>query len=174
VSAETLVVDRAWDEYRNRVKPTKSNRARAVDLHPLLKRDLFAYLERTGMERDALLFPGERRGGCISKSWFRKRVGRPAIARADAKLRRLHTRPNEEQLPVIRPHDARHTFVAHLLEAGANPVYVKEQAGHHSAAFTLDVHGHLIPSQKRAYNLPTNHSTLGDSARPSAPFPEPA
>ena len=168
VSAETLVVDRAWDEYGKRVKPTKSNRARAVDLHPRLKRDLFVYLERTGMERDALLFPGERRGSRISKSWFRKKVWRPAIARADAKLRELRAKPKEEQLPIIRPHDARHTFVAHLLAAGANPVYVKDQAGHHSAAFTLDVYGHLIPSQKRAYNLPTNEGKMQDPARPSA------
>jgi hypothetical protein len=31
--------------------------------------------------------------------------------------------------------------VAHLLEAGENPVYVKAQAEHHSAAFTLEVYG---------------------------------
>jgi len=60
----------------------------------------------------------------------------------------------------IRPYDARHTFVTHLLEAGANPVYVKQQAGHHSAAFTLDVYGRLIPSQKSAHNLPTNEGTI--------------
>ncbi len=65
---------------------------------------------------------------------------------------------------MIRPHDARHTFVAHLLEAGANPVYVKEQAGHHSAAFTLDYYGHLIPSRRRAHNLPTNTATSSDPA----------
>jgi integrase len=166
VAADTLVVDRAWDEFGKRVKPTKSNRASTVDLHPRLKRDLFAHLEHTEMGRDALLFPGARRGGCVSKSWFGKKVWRPAIVRADAALRKLRDTPREEQLPIIRPHDARHTFVAHLLAAGANPVYVKEQAGHHSAAFTLDVYGHLIPSQKRAYNLPTNAGTLGDSARP--------
>ena len=85
----------------------------------------------------------------------------PAIARANAKLREEPAKPNQEQLPIIRPHDARHTFVAHLLAGGANPVYIKEQAGRHGAAFTLDVYGHLIPSQKRAYNLPTNRSTLG-------------
>lgn len=54
----------------------------------------------------------------------------------------------------------------------ANPVYVKEQARHYIAVFTLDVYGHLIPSQKRAHNLPTNASTFGDSARPLAPTQE--
>ncbi len=53
------------------------------------------------------------------------------------------------RVPAISIHDARHTFVAHLLEAGENPVYVKEQAGHASAAFTLDRYGHLIRSRNR-------------------------
>lgn len=149
ITAHTIVVDRAWQERLHRIKPTKSGRARSVDLHPRLKGDLLAYLDNTGMERNALLFPGER-GGCFSNSWFAKKVWQRAIKRAG--------------LPLIRPHDARHTFVTHLLAAGENPAYVKEQAGHHSAAFTLDVYGHLIASRNRAYNLPTNYLESADPA----------
>ena len=57
--------------------------------------------------------------------------------------------------------------LAYLREAGAIPVYVKEQAGHHGAALTLDVYSHLTPSHKRAYNPPTNRGTLADPGRPS-------
>src|SRR6202022_1020505 len=103
------------------------------DLHPQLKRDLLNYLERSSASRDDLMFPSIK-GRHLGGSWFTKKVWRPAIKRA--------------QLPVIRVHDARHTYVAHLLESGENPVYVKEQAGHASAAFTLDRYGHLIPSRK--------------------------
>jgi integrase len=147
VTAQTLRVDQAWDETGRRIKPTKSGRARSVDMPPRLQRDLLAYVENTGVERDGFLFPGKR-GGVLSKSWFNKKVWRPAIRRAG--------------LPYIRPHDARHTYVTLLLDAGENPVYVKEQAGHYSAAFTLDVYGHLVPSRKRAHNLPTNQVETGD------------
>ncbi len=99
--------------------------------------------------RGEFLIKGER-GRVPSNSWFTTRIWRPAIKRAT--------------LPLIQPHDARHTFVAQLLEAGENPVYVKEQAGHHSAAFTLDYYGHLIPSRGRAHNLPTSTVESGDPA----------
>jgi integrase len=98
-----------------------------------LKRDLLTYIERTTLSRDDPMFPSIK-GRHLGGSWFTKKIWRPAIERA--------------KLPVIRVHDARHTYVAHLLEGGENPVYVKEQAGHASAAFTLDRYGHLIPSRK--------------------------
>ncbi len=148
VTPHTIIVDQAWDERMRRIKSTKSGKARSVDMHPRLQRDLLAYVENTAMEKEALLFPGERRGRCVSNSWFSKKVWRPAIQRAG--------------LPEIRPHDARHTFVTHLLEAGENPVYVKEQAGHFSAGFTLDVYGHRMASRRRAHNQPTNQVKAGD------------
>jgi integrase len=134
VKADTLIVSHSWNAKHKTLKPPKSGRARSVDLHPTLKRDLLSYLERSGVPRDGILFPrpdGERLDG----SWFTRNIWDPTIKQAG--------------LPRIRVHDARHTCVAHLLEAGENPVYVKEQAGHTSAAFTLDRYGHLIPSRNR-------------------------
>lgn len=133
VHADTLVVSRAWNAARHTLKTPKSGRARSVDLHPQLKRDLLNYLERSSASRDDLLFPAIK-GGYLGSSWFGKHIWGPAIKRA--------------RLPKIRVHDARHSYVANLLEGGENPVYVKEQAGHASAAFTLDRYGHLIPSRK--------------------------
>ena len=49
----------------------------------------------------------------------------------------------------IRFHDVRHTFASQLLSNGQSPVYVKEQLGHSSIQFTVDIYGHLIPNSNR-------------------------
>lgn len=134
VTAETIIVDRAWDSIMRRVKTPKSGKARSVDLHPQLKRDLFTYPEQSSIPRDGLLFPANN-GKYLLNSRFLQDIWKPMIERAG--------------VPPIRIHDARHTFVAHLLESGENPVYVKEQAGHYSAGFTLDRYGHLVRSRNR-------------------------
>lgn len=40
--------------------------------------------------------------------------------------------------------DLRHQFVTLLIAAGKHPKYIKEQARHHSAGFTLDRYGDLF------------------------------
>ena len=42
-------------------------------------------------------------------------------------------------------HLLRHTCASQLLAAGVRPLVVSRILGHHSAAFTLDVYGHLLP-----------------------------
>lgn len=57
-------------------------------------------------------------------------------------------------LPHVRVHDLRHTRFTLLLLTGAPPLYVSQQAGHHSPAYTLRVYGHLsaaTPEQRRAW-----------------------
>ena len=49
------------------------------------------------------------------------------------------------QLRLIRFHDLRHTLVSLLIEQGAHPKYIQEQAGHSSIQVTLDTYGHLFP-----------------------------
>jgi len=51
------------------------------------------------------------------------------------------------QLRQIRFHDLRHTFVSLLIEQGAHPKYIQEQAGHSSIQVTMDTYGHLYPSR---------------------------
>jgi integrase len=48
----------------------------------------------------------------------------------------------------IRLHDLRHTHATHLLAAGTNVRVTSERLGHASAAFTLDVYGHVLPGQQ--------------------------
>lgn len=52
-------------------------------------------------------------------------------------------------LTEMRLHDLRHTAATLMLENGAHIKSVQEALGHHSAAFTLDVYGHVTPEMKR-------------------------
>lgn len=73
--------------------------------------------------------------GTLDPDNFRRRVWEPLLEAAN--------------LRAIRIHDLRHTFASQLIEAGKELQYVQEQLGHHSAAFTLAVYGHLLPRNRR-------------------------
>ncbi|MDP9022265.1 MAG: site-specific integrase [Actinomycetota bacterium] len=52
-------------------------------------------------------------------------------------------------VPSIRMHDLRHTHATLLLRQGINVKVVSERLGHHSVAFTLDTHAHVVPGMQR-------------------------
>lgn len=45
--------------------------------------------------------------------------------------------------PGLRLHDLRHGHAAGLIKAGTHPRVVQERLGHGSAAFTMQVYGHV-------------------------------
>lgn len=51
----------------------------------------------------------------------------------------------------VRFHDLRHTFVSLLIEQGAHPKYIQEQAGHSSIQVTMDTYGHLFPNRDKGW-----------------------
>jgi integrase len=53
-------------------------------------------------------------------------------------------------LPEARLHDLRHTYAVDSLRAGDDIKTVQSNLGHHTAAFTLDVYGHVTEQMKRA------------------------
>ena len=53
--------------------------------------------------------------------------------------------PRQAGYPGLRLHDLRHSHAAGLIRGNANPKVVQERLGHASAAFTLNVYGHLSP-----------------------------
>lgn len=53
------------------------------------------------------------------------------------------------KLPRIRLHDLRHTYATLLLQQGINVKVVSERLGHSSAAFTMDVYQHVLPSMQQ-------------------------
>ncbi|MDL2236088.1 site-specific integrase [Christensenellaceae bacterium OttesenSCG-928-L17] len=52
-------------------------------------------------------------------------------------------------LPNARFHDLRHTYAVAALQSGDDVKTVQENLGHHTAAFTLDVYGHVTEQMKR-------------------------
>jgi integrase len=47
-------------------------------------------------------------------------------------------------------HDLRHTYAVISLQAGDDPKTVQGNLGHHTAAFTLDVYGHVSEQMKQS------------------------
>ena len=113
--------------------PTKNYRNRTLVL-PRFLRDMLNdhLLHYTGPGPEGLLFSAEN-GAPLRNSNFNRRVWKP--------LR------DEAGLPEgLRIHDLRHTAVAFLVSQGAHPEAIKRYMGHSSIAVTMDIYGHLFPS----------------------------
>ena len=52
-------------------------------------------------------------------------------------------------VPIVRPHDARHTTATLLLGQGVYPKLVSEMLGHATVAITLDLYSHATPATHR-------------------------
>lgn len=52
-------------------------------------------------------------------------------------------------IPSARFHDLRHTYAVAALQSGDDIKTVQENLGHHTAAFTLDVYGHVTEQMKK-------------------------
>ncbi len=113
--------------------PTKNYRDRIIVLPGFLRDMLNDHLlEHTEPGPDGLLFTAEN-GAPLRNTNFNGRVWKPAVKAAD--------------LPSgLRIHDLRHTAVAFLISQGAHPEAIKRYMGHSSIAVTMDVYGHLFPS----------------------------
>jgi len=104
-------------------RPKTERSIRAVDMVPSV-RSLLRSLPRT----NAVIFPGVR-GSVLSQ---------PDISEA------FHRTITRAELSRIRFHDCRHIFASLLIAAGKNVVYVANQMGHYSPAFTLSTYAHLM------------------------------
>ena len=64
----------------------------------------------------------------------------------------LHFKKIAESIgrPSARFHDLRHSYAVAALQAGDDVKTVQETLGHHSAAFTLDVYGHVTEQMRQA------------------------
>ena len=78
---------------------------------------------------------------------FTDELGRPLSRRTVYK--NFKQIANQLDLPNLRFHDLRHTFATISFQSGDDPKTVQENLGHHSAAFTLDVYGHVTDRMKR-------------------------
>lgn len=86
----------------------------------------------TNAREESLVF-SSRRGTPLNPNNLRNRVLAPAAERAG--------------LARIGFHALRHTCASLLIERGLSPLRLQRWMGHHSAAYTLDVYGHLIDAE---------------------------
>ena len=63
----------------------------------------------------------------------------------------LHFKKLAEQIgiPEARFHDLRHSYAVAALRSGDDIKTVQENLGHHTAAFTLDVYGHVTEQMQK-------------------------
>ena len=63
----------------------------------------------------------------------------------------LHFKALAKQIgrPDARFHDTRHSYAVAALQSGDDVKTVQETLGHHTAAFTLDVYGHITEQMKQ-------------------------
>lgn len=117
--------------------PTKNYRNRLVTLPKFLREMLNHQLVTyAAPEPNALLFTASN-GSPMRNSNFSTNVWRPAVLAAG--------------LPAgLRVHDLRHTAVAILISQGVHPEAIKRFLGHSSIMVTMDIYGHLFPSEQVA------------------------
>ncbi len=134
-------VERAMD-LDGRVKPTKTEETRSVDLSDTLIRRLSDYV--TWLEAEAIA------GGQSEASWlFPGDQGRPLSERY---VRRVFERAlRKAELPHFRVYDLRHTYASILLSEGVPLLYVSIQLGHSKPTTTLRYYAKWIPSGDRRY-----------------------
>jgi len=123
---------------RGELSTPKSGNPRTVDL----SQELVGVLRRLQTERkaDAL-----RRGWGEIPPWvFVNRDGGPlnrlVAERAFKRILNAAGLP-----PHFTPHCLRHSYASQLLQAGAPPLYVQRQLGHHSMKLTVDTYGRWLP-----------------------------
>lgn len=86
----------------------------------------------------ALIFTGDKGGPC-NRSAFNTKVWIPA--------RRAAGIPDGDD-DAAGMHQLRHHYASILLAGGVDIKRVQSYLGHHSAAFTIDVYGHLMPGDE--------------------------
>ncbi|WP_448639421.1 site-specific integrase [Geodermatophilus sp. URMC 63] len=125
---------------------TKTGRSRVVDPDAGTVAALRAYRTVPGaltldLARDSALVLSNLDGTHRHPERFSRRFS-GQVAQARKAL-------GEEQLPVIRLHDLRHTHATLLLADGVPVTVVSERLGHASATITLTVYQHVHPGMGR-------------------------
>ena len=134
--------------------PTKSGRKRECVLPQFVEEALATHLDQyVGPEPEELVFTTEA-GAPLRSSNFNRRVWQPAL--------------KEAHLVGLRIHDLRHTAAALLISEGAHARAVQAQLGHSTISTTMDIYGHLFPSDmdELAGRLDARHRSVLNGVAP--------
>lgn len=126
----------------HRLVPTKNGKARSITLAPFV----VTVLRRVKKEQ---LANRMRYGECYESSGFvfTDELGRhlkPQVVYRDFK--KVVT---DIGCPSVRFHDLRHSYAVAAIKSGDDIKTVQENLGHATAAFTLDVYGHVTEKMKQ-------------------------
>ncbi|MEX5718439.1 tyrosine-type recombinase/integrase [Geodermatophilus maliterrae] len=126
--------------------PTKTGQSRVVDLDAGTVAALRAYrTARSGVSSDLVRDTAVVLSNLDGTHRHPERFSR----RFAGQLARARKALGEDQLPVIRLHDLRHTHATPLLADGVPVEVVSERLGHASATITLTVYQHVHPGMGR-------------------------
>jgi integrase len=91
------------------------------------------------------------RGGPLDRATFVRAYLKPAVLAANEAIVKLPRAERPALLPQgLRFYDLRHTCASLLIARGATVKAVQAQMGHATASITLDIYGHLFPSEMEA------------------------
>ena len=131
-------------ENSGRVKTIKTDKSRTVDLSARLTSALIAF--QASLEADAMVDGKDT----IEPLVFATKPGTPPrprrLAKAFKKVVRAAGLPLELSL-----YSLRHTYVSHLIAAGAPITYIGAQVGHSRVTTTLTYYAHLFPNGDRRH-----------------------
>lgn len=113
----------------------KNNKIRIISPAPSIMNLLFLY--RTN-QKDIL-----KSNGLVFTNEYGEHLAHTTVYKNFKKI------VAELGIPATRFHDLRHSYAVAALQAGDDVKTVQENLGHHSAAFTLDVYGHVTDSMKK-------------------------
>lgn len=144
---------------------TKGKRARVIDLTPTQTAMLRAHRQR---QRELMML---HRDNWEDGGWVfveppghhfnaRRPGGRPMSTTTFA--RRWSAILRAVGLPVIRPHDLRHTNATVLLVQGVHPKIVQERLGHANIGETMDTYSHSLPTLGKRAAAAFEEAVWGD------------
>ncbi len=172
-----LHVERALDTH-GRVKGTKTNEARHVDLSAGLLNRMATFLALREAEAVAQAVSTNESQDIPQQApspWlFSTPEGHPL---EEAKTRKIfHATLAKIGLPTFRLYDLRHTFASMLLSNGVPLTYVAKQLGHHKPDTTLRYYSHWIPDAGENFmdrlDLGTDGTQVGTTRNNEAPTEE--
>lgn len=131
--------------------PLKNNRTREIIIGPAVT-EVFRAERKRQMEARLLVGSSwkgwtdeiSQRSALVFTTWDGAHLSHSAVRRHYKRL------VGEIGLPKSRVHDLRHTYAVLALQNGDDIKTVQENLGHATAAFTLDVYGHVLDRMKVA------------------------
>ena len=127
--------------------PVKTHEARTVRIPQSVAEEVGAQLLGRPHGLEDLVFTAPR-GGPLDRATFVRAYFKPAIRSANDAIVKLPKADRPALLPEgLRFYDLRHTCASLLIAQGATVKAVQAQMGHATASITLDIYGHLFPSE---------------------------